>query len=100
MKLFRICRYLDGSWYIYYAAAPNADDNEHRLYVLKGGSDENDPSTGPYEYVGPLTPQNADFWAVDGSVLEVNSERYLVFSGAPVVDPWSQVSEISLCLDA
>ncbi|KAL1731905.1 glycosyl hydrolase [Schizophyllum commune] len=82
--------YLDGAWYIYYAAAGNFDDNTHRLHVLRGGTNESDPSIGPYEYAGTLIPDNFDAWAVDGSILELDGARYLVFSGQQTDTPWTQ----------
>ncbi|KAK7467710.1 hypothetical protein VKT23_004762 [Stygiomarasmius scandens] len=86
--------FLDGTWYIYYAVAGNQDDNTHRLHVLRGGTDPNDPSAGPYTYVNQLTPGNFDKWAVDGSVLEIGNQRYLVFSGLVSSSPWIQCTHI------
>ncbi|KAL0563843.1 hypothetical protein V5O48_018217 [Marasmius crinis-equi] len=72
--------YLDGTWYIYYAVAGNNDDATHRMHVLRGGTNANDPSAGSYTYVNSLVPQNLNAWAVDGSILQVGSSRYLIFS--------------------
>jgi len=85
--------YLDGTWYIYYAVAGNGDDNTHRIHVLRGGTDPNNPmSVVPFTYVTPLIPSNFNSWAVDGNIVEIGTSRYLVLSGNPnpTVQPWIQ----------
>ena len=68
--------YLNGEWYIYVAACDGEDAN-HRMYVLKGKSQ--DPLKG-FEFVGQITdPSNK--WAIDGTVLEYNNEMYFIWSG-------------------
>ncbi|KAF5373895.1 hypothetical protein D9758_000994 [Tetrapyrgos nigripes] len=86
--------FLDGTWYIYYAVAGNGDDNTHRLHVLRGGTNANDPSAGTYTYVNSLIPSNFNQWAVDGSILQVGSQRYLIFSGLETSSPWTQCTYI------
>ncbi|KAF9261465.1 Arabinanase/levansucrase/invertase [Marasmius fiardii PR-910] len=86
--------YLNGNWFIYYAVAGNGDDNTHRLHVLRGGTDANDPSTGPYTYVNSLIPQNFNQWAVDGSILQLNNQLYFLFSGQKTPSPWTQCTYI------
>ncbi|MCI8360346.1 MAG: family 43 glycosylhydrolase [Clostridiales bacterium] len=68
--------YLDGAWYIY-VAADDGDNANHRMYVLKGASQ--DP-TQPFELVGKIAPPE-DFWAIDGTVLEYKERLYFVWSG-------------------
>ncbi len=68
--------YINGEWYIYIAADDGKNEN-HRMYVLKGTSQ--DP-TDPFEMVGQITdPSNK--WAIDGTVLQVKDELYFVWSG-------------------
>ena len=68
--------YLNGEWYIYIAADDGNNDN-HRMYVLKGTSQ--DP-TDPFEFVGQITdPSNK--WAIDGTVMALGGELYFVWSG-------------------
>ncbi|THU80624.1 Arabinanase/levansucrase/invertase [Dendrothele bispora CBS 962.96] len=86
--------FLDGTWYIYYAVAGNQDGDTHHLHVLRGGTDPNDPSAGPYTYVNSLIPSNFDQWAVDGSVLQIDNQRYLIFSGLESSSPWTQCTYI------
>ncbi|KIY66329.1 glycoside hydrolase family 43 protein [Cylindrobasidium torrendii FP15055 ss-10] len=82
--------YLDGRWYIYYAAAGNGDDGTHRLHVLAGGTDASDPTNGEYTYAASLIPSNFDEWAVDGSILELDGARYLIYSGKTEDEIWTQ----------
>ena len=68
--------YVQGEWYIYVAADDGANEN-HRMYVLKGTSQ--DP-TDPFEFVGQITdPTNK--WAIDGTVVTIKDELYFVWSG-------------------
>ncbi len=68
--------YLNGEWYIYVAADDGNNEN-HRMYVLKGTS--RDP-TDPFEFVGQITDPS-DKWAIDGTVMELNGELYFIWSG-------------------
>ncbi len=68
--------YLQGEWYIY-VAADDGHNETHRMYVLKGTSQ--DP-TDPFEWVGQITDPT-DKWAIDGTVLTVNGTLYFVWSG-------------------
>ncbi|PBK99651.1 Arabinanase/levansucrase/invertase [Armillaria gallica] len=86
--------YLDGRWYIYYAVAGNGDDNTHRLHVLSGGTDASNPMNGAYSHTASLVPSNFDFWAVDGSILELGGARYFIFSGKTTDAVWTQCTYI------
>lgn len=68
--------YLNGEWYVYFAADDGRNEN-HRMYVLKGTSQ--DP-TQPFEMVGKISDPS-DKWAIDGTVLEYNDEMYFIWSG-------------------
>ena len=68
--------YLDGSWYIY-VAADGGRNEDHRMYVLKGTTQ--DP-TDPFELVGKISAPT-DRWAIDGTVLQWKGEMYFVWSG-------------------
>jgi GH43 family beta-xylosidase len=90
--------FLDGRWYIYYAAS-DGDNATHRMYVLE--SESSDP-LGPYVFKGKIAPAT-DRWAIDGTVLEgEDGQRYFVWSGwdahediqqnlyiAPMLNPWT-----------
>ena len=68
--------YINGEWYIY-VAADDGNNYNHRMYVLKGTSQ--DP-TKPFEMVGQITdPTNK--WAIDGTVLQLDGKLYFIWSG-------------------
>lgn len=68
--------YIDGAWYIYVAAS-NGENQHHRMYVLKGTTQ--DP-TDPFEFVGKLSAPT-DRWAIDGTVMRYQGELYFIWSG-------------------
>lgn len=80
--------------YRYYAVAGNGDDNTHRLHVLSGGTDASNPMNGAYSHTASLIPSNFDFWAVDGSILELGGARYFIFSGKTTDAVWTQCTYI------
>lgn len=67
---------IDGKCYIYVACDDGYNPN-HRMYVLENGS--NDPME-PYVMHGKITDET-DKWAIDGTVMEHNGQRYFVWSG-------------------
>lgn len=75
--------FLDGKWFIYFAADDGKNAN-HLAYVLE--SKGADP-LGPYQIHGPFaTGDGADgkspnVWAIDMTVLEHEGKRYAVWSG-------------------
>ncbi|XBH23227.1 glycoside hydrolase family 43 protein [Jonesiaceae bacterium BS-20] len=69
---------LDDAWYVYYAATTCDGDNaNHRMFVLK--SDSMDP-LGSYTDLGPVAMRE-DFWAIDGTVVDLEGQRYFLWSG-------------------
>ena len=87
--------FLNGKWYIYYAADDGKNEN-HRMWVLESESD--DPRDN-YICRGALDTQG---WAIDGTILEVEKVFYFVWSGwpgevdgqqnlyiAPMQNPWT-----------
>lgn len=71
---------LDGKWYIYYTAGSNAADlSTQRLFVLENTSA--DPLSGSWTDRGKLADPAADYFAIDGTVFELNGKRYLLWSG-------------------
>jgi GH43 family beta-xylosidase len=88
--------FIEGKWYIYYAADNGLNEN-HRMWVLE--SVTSDP-TGPYRSRGCL---ETDGWAIDGTVLTMpDGALYFVWSGwpganngqqnlyiAPMSNPWT-----------
>lgn len=93
--------YLDGEWYIYIAADDGKNEN-HRMYVLKGTSQN---PLDAFEFVGKIT-DNTDKWAIDGTVMQYNDKMYYIWSGwegnvnvaqniyiAEMSNPWTISSE-------
>jgi GH43 family beta-xylosidase len=92
--------YIQGKWYIYFAADDGNNEN-HRMFVIES----NNP-LGPYQYPegtkkGKMT-EPSDKWAIDGTVLQNNSNLYFLWSGwegeinvrqnlyiAPMSNPWT-----------
>ena len=68
--------YIRGEWYIYLACDDGNNEN-HRMYVLKGTTQN---PTDPFEYVGQITDPTGK-WAIDGTVMELNGELYFIWSG-------------------
>ena len=74
--------FLDGKWYIYYTAG-NGSDSSQRTWVLENSSA--DPTTGTWVDKGRIFSVDTDFWAIDGSILEMNGSRYFMWCGRPDV---------------
>ncbi|WP_353571487.1 family 43 glycosylhydrolase [Candidatus Albibeggiatoa sp. nov. BB20] len=72
-------QYIDGSWYIYFAANPNSDYTKQKMHVLKLNG--NDPMTDTWEHESKIADSQNDYWAIDGTVMEKGSFKYFVWSG-------------------
>jgi GH43 family beta-xylosidase len=68
--------WLDGRWYIYFAADNGYNEN-HRMWVLES---ETSDARGNYRCRGPMSTGG---WAIDGTVLEEDGSRYFIWSGWP-----------------
>lgn len=83
--------FLDGRWYIYFAA-DNGDDHYHRMYVLESQTQD---AQGAYTLKGKIAPPNApNAWAIDGTVFRhTDGKLYFVWSGRPGTDltAWQQI---------
>lgn len=106
---------LDGRWYIYVAASDGRNAH-HRMIVLESAAD--DP-LGPFAFKAELYTGD-DFatkrdsrWAIDGTILEHEGRRFLLWSGwadhrdeqwlyiAPLANPWTLASaRVRLCGNA
>lgn len=69
--------HIDNHWYIYFAADAG-NNNSHRLWVIENGSP--DPFSGTWELKGKLFDAS-DKWAIDGSVVRLEKQLYLTWSG-------------------
>ena len=72
--------FLEGRWYIYYAA-DDGDNANHRMYVLEGGDNPDDPLDGEYVFKSKIADEACDRWAIDGTVFTCGDEMYFVWSG-------------------
>jgi GH43 family beta-xylosidase len=73
--------YLDGKWYLYYTAGSStvADLSMQRTFVLENSAA--DPFANSWVDKGQLFNAGENFWAIDGSILELNGLRYFIWSG-------------------
>lgn len=72
--------YLDNKWYIYYTAGNGADPSQ-RTWVLENSNP--DPTLGIWTDKGRIFSPGADYWAIDGTVMQYNGSNYFVWSGRP-----------------
>lgn len=91
--------FLQGKWYIYFAADDGANAN-HRMYVAEAVTSN---PQGLYILKGKIFDAASDRWAIDGTVLEMDDgSLYFVWSGwpgtadglqnlyiAPMSNPWT-----------
>ncbi|NQX66529.1 family 43 glycosylhydrolase [Paenibacillus alba] len=91
-------QYLNGKWYIY-LAADDGNNNNHRMYVIEGNSQD---AQGTYTMKGKIADAT-DKWAIDGTVFtKSDNSMYFVWSGwdgdanvrqniyiAPMSNPWT-----------
>lgn len=70
--------FLSGKWYIYFAADDSSGDVNHRMFVLENPNA--DPTTGTWTFKGKIF-DSSDQYAIDGSVLTVGTNTYLIWSG-------------------
>ena len=103
---------LDGKWYIYVAASDGKNIN-HRMIVLECTGDS---PTAPFRFKDELYTgddfggQDHNCWAIDGTILEHDGMRYMIWSGwadardeqwlyiATLANPWTIGSpRVRLC---
>ncbi|WP_196159787.1 family 43 glycosylhydrolase [Reinekea sp. G2M2-21] len=77
--------YVDGSWYIYFAASEASDRWDLRIYVLRNTSAN--PTQGNWQEMGELVVDglgnNSSFFALDATTFEHNGQRYLIWAQKP-----------------
>ena len=86
--------YLDGKWYMYYAAGSADEATSQRIFVLENSS--SDPTKGIWIDRGQIQVPSADFWAIDPTVFELNGKRYILWSGHPSNTDFTQHLYIAL----
>ena len=70
--------FIDGKWYVYYAADDGNTDN-HQLYVLENANA--DPFEGEFVMKGRISTDPDNNWAIDGSLFKHHGKLYMVWSG-------------------
>ena len=75
--------YLDGKWYIYFAAGERDDIWKIRPYVLECESD--DPMAGPWKELGKMQAADGDefsfqAFSLDGTIMENKGKRYYIWA--------------------
>lgn len=70
-------QFLDGKWYMYFAA-DDGDNHNHRMYALENDSD--DPMLGDWKFKGKVAAPS-DKWAIDADIFEYKDQLYMIWSG-------------------
>ena len=77
--------WIDGKWYIYYAASEADDIWDIRIYVLE--NDATDPLSGSWTEQGELVVDgmgnDSHFFALDSTTFVQNGQRYLLWAQIP-----------------
>ncbi|KAF9454344.1 glycoside hydrolase family 43 protein [Macrolepiota fuliginosa MF-IS2] len=68
----------ENAWFIYYTAGTSDTLDNQRLHALRGSS--SDIWGSSWSFAGRIVIPNRDVWAIDGTILTVNSNKYLVYS--------------------
>jgi GH43 family beta-xylosidase len=71
--------YLQGKWYLYYTAGASSDLATQRCFVLENSS--SDPLSGTWIDKGKIGDPQANYFSIDGTVLDYKSKLYFIWSG-------------------
>jgi GH43 family beta-xylosidase len=79
---------LDGKWYIYYTASQTGNNTDtQRTYVLENAN--TNPLSKNWVFKGKIYSPGSDYWAIDGTVLELSGSRYFLWSGVDATTHFS-----------
>ncbi|WP_460431929.1 BspA family leucine-rich repeat surface protein, partial [Arachidicoccus ginsenosidivorans] len=74
---------INGKWYVYFAA-DDGDNANHRMYVIE--NPDSDPTSKNWTLKGQVGDAT-DNWAIDGTIMELSGQLYMLWSG------WTSTSE-------
>ncbi|MFE3847395.1 family 43 glycosylhydrolase [Flavobacterium sp. LB3P45] len=69
---------LDGKWYIYYTAK-ETESNLQKSFVIENST--GDPMSNNWNFRGKLSSTGSDYYAIDGTIMEILGNRYFIWSG-------------------
>lgn len=70
---------INNTWYVYYTAGTGMDLSSQRTWVIENASD--DPVAGTWTDKGQIFHPSENFWAIDGSVFQLQQKSYFLWSG-------------------
>ncbi|VUD69336.1 Extracellular exo-alpha-(1-_5)-L-arabinofuranosidase [Thalassocella blandensis] len=70
---------INNKWYIYFTANDQGPITGQRMWVAENSADN--PMEGSWVSRGRLYDTANDFWAIDGTVFQLNGQLYYVYSG-------------------
>ncbi|RAV98971.1 glycoside hydrolase family 43 protein [Pseudochryseolinea flava] len=79
--------FLNNKWYIYYTAGKGPDQTQ-RTWVLE--NENANPLNASWVDKGRIFASDADFWSIDGTVLEYKEKLYFLWSGRPDISVQNQ----------
>lgn len=92
--------FVNSKWYVYYTAGSSSDLSSQRTFVLENSNA--DPLSGVWTEKGQIGDAAANYFAIDGTVLNYNGNNYFIWSGqasasdntqsiyiAKMSDPWT-----------
>ena len=81
-------RELDGRWYVYFAAEhPAHGRKSYRTCILGGLPSNQDQTSGPWQFLGPIRGIPTEQWTIVGTVIDLAGGWYMVYSGWPFRNP-------------
>ena len=99
--------FINNKWYAYYTAGSSPNLATQRSFVLENAGA--DPQAGTWVDKGKIADAAADFFSIDGTVFQYNSNLYFLWSGhasasdntqriyiARMSDPWTLATSRSL----
>ena len=72
--------FLDNKWYLYFTGGSGPDETQRTWVLENPGAD---PTAGTWTMKGRLFAADADFWAIDGTILTYEGLHYFLWSGRP-----------------